>query len=65
MPVIHIGSFKCINEDDLGGTAIGPCVWSAGSFHERRKDDGGVRNFTLLPRPPSLWMRVGLPFLRW
>ena len=44
-----------VNDDDLGGTATDPCVWSAGSVPKRRKVREGVRNFAMLPGPLSLW----------
>ena len=31
-----------VKDDDLGGTAIDPCVWSAGSVPKRRKVQEGA-----------------------
>ena len=36
-----------VNDDDLGGSAIDPCVRSAGSVPKRRKVWEGVRYFAL------------------
>ena len=44
-----------VNDDDFGGTAIDPCVRSAGSVPKRRKVSEGVRGFAMLLGPPSLW----------
>ena len=43
-----------VNEDESGGTAIDPCVWSAGSVPKRKEVKEGV-DFAFLPGPPSLW----------
>ena len=45
-----------VNNDEFGGTALDPMVWSAGSLPKRRRIVHAVRDLALLPGPPALWV---------
>ena len=44
-----------VNNDDNGGTALDPTVWSAGTAPKKRKVDRVVRDSAWLPGPVILW----------
>ena len=45
-----------VNHDELGGTALDPMVWSAGSLPKRRRIVHVVRNLAMLPGLSALWL---------
>ena len=49
-------SWAVVNHDGLGGTVLHTMVWSATSLPKRRRIVHAVRNFALLPWPPTIWL---------
>ena len=44
-----------VNHDGNDGTAPDPVVWSAGALPKRRRLVHAVRDFAMLPNPPTVW----------